>query len=98
MSKPWPTVRLAEQRRVVARIEELTRHSRENCEGDLRSENRHLTPALSPFEAERERHPHPPSKENFNMGMLTGTRHGDSANELFAYYQDKALELEEAGQ
>lgn len=32
------------------------------------------------------------------MGKLTGTRHGDAANELFAFYQDKAHELEESGQ
>ena len=32
------------------------------------------------------------------MGKLTGTRHGDAANKLFAFYQDKASELEEAGQ
>ena len=32
------------------------------------------------------------------MRILTGTRHGDAANELFAFYQDKALELGEAGQ
>ena len=32
------------------------------------------------------------------MGKLTGTRHGDAANNLFAFYQDKAGELESAGQ
>ncbi|MHB1516333.1 MAG: hypothetical protein ACYCVY_11645 [Acidiferrobacteraceae bacterium] len=32
------------------------------------------------------------------MGTLTGTRHGDAANALFAFYGDKARELEEAGQ
>jgi len=32
------------------------------------------------------------------MGKLTGTRHGDAANALFAFYADKAQELEEAGQ
>ena len=32
------------------------------------------------------------------MGVLTGVRHGDAANELFGFYQDKAQELEEAGQ
>ena len=32
------------------------------------------------------------------MGKLTGTRHGDAANKLLAFYQDKARELEEAGQ
>lgn len=32
------------------------------------------------------------------MGRLTGTRHGDAANELFAFYQDKASGLEESGQ
>ena len=32
------------------------------------------------------------------MGKLTGTRHGDAANDLMAFYQDKAHELEEAGQ
>lgn len=34
----------------------------------------------------------------FEMGKLTGTQHGDAANELFAFYQDKAGELEESGQ
>src|SRR5215831_6287771 len=33
-----------------------------------------------------------------DMGVLTGVRHGDAANELFGFYQDKAQELEEAGQ
>jgi hypothetical protein len=37
-------------------------------------------------------------KEGANMGILTGTLHGDAANELLAFYQDKALELEKAGQ
>jgi hypothetical protein len=32
------------------------------------------------------------------MGKLTGTRHGDAANNLFAFYQDKVHELEESGQ
>ncbi len=32
------------------------------------------------------------------MGKLTGTRHGDAANELFAFYQDKVHELEKSGQ
>jgi hypothetical protein len=32
------------------------------------------------------------------MGKLTGTKHGDAANELMAFYADKANELEEAGQ
>jgi len=32
------------------------------------------------------------------MGKLTGIQHGDAANALFAFYQDKAQELEEAGQ
>lgn len=32
------------------------------------------------------------------MGKLTGTRHGDAANELLVFYQDKVHELEEAGQ
>jgi hypothetical protein len=32
------------------------------------------------------------------MGKLTGTRHGDAANELLGFYQEKARELEEAGQ
>src|SRR5271165_973926 len=32
------------------------------------------------------------------MGKLTGTRHGDAANDLMAFYQDKAHELEESGQ
>jgi hypothetical protein len=32
------------------------------------------------------------------MGKLTGTRHGDAANDLFAFYSDKADELEAAGQ
>ena len=32
------------------------------------------------------------------MGKLTGTRHGDAANELLAFYRDKVNELEESGQ
>ena len=32
------------------------------------------------------------------MGKLTGTRHGDAANELLAFYGDKVHELEESGQ
>lgn len=32
------------------------------------------------------------------MGKLTGTRHGDAANELLAFYSDKVNELEDAGQ
>jgi hypothetical protein len=32
------------------------------------------------------------------MGKLTGTRHGDAANELLAFYEDKVHELEESGQ
>src|SRR5438876_482023 len=32
------------------------------------------------------------------MGKLTGTRYGDAANGLFAFYAGKAHELEEAGQ
>lgn len=32
------------------------------------------------------------------MAKLTGTRHGDAANELVGFYQDKAQELEDAGQ
>ncbi len=32
------------------------------------------------------------------MAKLTGTLHGDTANNLFAFYQDKVSELEEAGQ
>jgi hypothetical protein len=32
------------------------------------------------------------------MGKLTGTRHADAANDLMAFYQDKAHELEESGQ
>jgi hypothetical protein len=31
-------------------------------------------------------------------GKLTGTRHGDAANELLAFYEEKAHELEESGQ
>src|SRR5271169_4255812 len=32
------------------------------------------------------------------MGILTGTRHGDAANELMSFYQDKVHELEQSGQ
>ncbi len=32
------------------------------------------------------------------MVKLTGTQHGDAANELMRFYQDKSYELEEAGQ
>jgi hypothetical protein len=32
------------------------------------------------------------------MGKLTGTRYGDAANALFAFYARKAQELEKAGQ
>lgn len=32
------------------------------------------------------------------MGKLTGTRHGDAANDLLAFYGDKVRELEESGQ
>ena len=32
------------------------------------------------------------------MVKLTGTRHGDAANDLFAFYQDRVHELEESGQ
>jgi hypothetical protein len=32
------------------------------------------------------------------MGKLTGTQHGDAANNLFAFYQDKVRELEDSGQ
>jgi hypothetical protein len=32
------------------------------------------------------------------MVKLTGTQHGDAANELLVFYQDKAHELEQAGQ
>jgi hypothetical protein len=32
------------------------------------------------------------------MGKLTGTRHGDAANELLGFYADKVRELEESGQ
>jgi hypothetical protein len=32
------------------------------------------------------------------MGKLTGTRHGDAANELLGFYSDKVNELEESGQ
>lgn len=33
-----------------------------------------------------------------SMGKLTGGQYGDAANTLFAFYTDKAHELEEAGQ
>jgi hypothetical protein len=32
------------------------------------------------------------------MGKLTGTRHGDAANELLGFYTDKVRQLEESGQ
>jgi len=32
------------------------------------------------------------------MGKLTGTKHGDAANQLLAFYADKTNELKEAGQ
>jgi len=32
------------------------------------------------------------------MGKLTGTRHGDAANNLLAFYNEKVEELERAGQ
>ncbi len=32
------------------------------------------------------------------MGTLTGTRHGDSANDLLQFYQEKVHELEQSGQ
>lgn len=32
------------------------------------------------------------------MGKLTGTRHGDAANELLAFYSEKMTELEGSGQ
>jgi phosphohistidine phosphatase SixA len=32
------------------------------------------------------------------MGKLTGTRHGDAANELLGFYTDKVRELEQSGQ
>ena len=32
------------------------------------------------------------------MGKLTGTRHGDAANDLLAFYREKMHELEESGQ
>jgi hypothetical protein len=32
------------------------------------------------------------------MTILTGTLHGDAANKLLAFYQDKASHLEEIGQ
>ena len=32
------------------------------------------------------------------MGILTGTRHGDAANELMRFYEYKAHELEQSGQ
>jgi hypothetical protein len=32
------------------------------------------------------------------MGRLTGTHHGDAANELLGFYVEKAAELEDAGQ
>ena len=32
------------------------------------------------------------------MGKLTGTKHGDGANELFGFYTEKSRELEKSGQ
>jgi hypothetical protein len=32
------------------------------------------------------------------MGKLTGTHHGDAANDLLAFYSDRVMELESAGQ
>ena len=32
------------------------------------------------------------------MGKLTGTKHGDAANALFTFYEDKVHELEDSGQ
>ncbi|WP_213772879.1 hypothetical protein [Bradyrhizobium sp. dw_78] len=32
------------------------------------------------------------------MGILTGTHHGDAATKLLGFYQDRAHELEQAGQ
>jgi hypothetical protein len=32
------------------------------------------------------------------MGKLTGTRHGDAANDLLTFYSEKATELEDSGQ
>jgi hypothetical protein len=32
------------------------------------------------------------------MAKLTGTKHGDAANELLSFYTDKFLELEDSGQ
>lgn len=32
------------------------------------------------------------------MGILTGTRHSDAANDLLDFYQEKANELEQSGQ
>jgi hypothetical protein len=32
------------------------------------------------------------------VGKLTGTRHGDAANNLLAFYGEKATELEDSGQ
>ncbi len=32
------------------------------------------------------------------MGKLTGTKHGDAANELLGFYTEKALKLEETGE
>jgi hypothetical protein len=34
----------------------------------------------------------------YHMGKLTGTRHGDAANELLAFYMDKANKLEQSDQ
>jgi hypothetical protein len=32
------------------------------------------------------------------MGKLTGTQHGDAANSLLAFYEEKVIELEDSGQ
>ena len=32
------------------------------------------------------------------MGKLTGTQHGEAANSILAFYEDKVIELEQAGQ
>lgn len=34
----------------------------------------------------------------FSVAVLTGTKHGDAANELLAFYEDKVTELEDGGQ
>lgn len=38
------------------------------------------------------------TRDGIDMGKLTGTLHGDAANDLLAFYQDKFREMEEAGQ